>query len=193
MYLREIGAIALLTRDEEVTIARRIEDALAEVMAAIRDEMANVAWAIERSIENPLGQPMSRNEEAPTDSRSAPAETSPVGLPRYLLSSRVPANWVPLLSVQLPGPGGSVISRLRRGAILLPDGSRHVQHALGALLNTADPLLLHDEEVPREGARVTRHYQMARWTDGATFLWMAHRKEVGRGEGSSGLRFDSCE
>ncbi|WP_454739775.1 RNA polymerase sigma factor RpoD [Cupriavidus necator] len=35
MYLREIGAIALLTREEEVAIARRIEDALAEMMAAM--------------------------------------------------------------------------------------------------------------------------------------------------------------
>ncbi|SDD56440.1 RNA polymerase primary sigma factor [Cupriavidus sp. YR651] len=35
MYLREIGAIPLLTREEEVAIARRIEDALAEVMAAM--------------------------------------------------------------------------------------------------------------------------------------------------------------
>ncbi|MGH8784955.1 MAG: RNA polymerase sigma factor RpoD [Cupriavidus necator] len=35
MYLREIGAIPLLTREEEVAIARRIEDALAEMMAAM--------------------------------------------------------------------------------------------------------------------------------------------------------------
>lgn len=35
MYLREIGTIALLTRDEEVAIAKRSEDALAEMMAAM--------------------------------------------------------------------------------------------------------------------------------------------------------------
>ncbi|WP_255360142.1 MULTISPECIES: RNA polymerase sigma factor RpoD [unclassified Cupriavidus] len=35
MYLREIGAIPLLTREDEVAIARRIEDALAEMMAAM--------------------------------------------------------------------------------------------------------------------------------------------------------------
>ncbi|ODV41266.1 RNA polymerase subunit sigma-70 [Cupriavidus sp. UYMMa02A] len=35
MYLREIGAIPLLTRNEEAAIARRIEDALAEMMAAM--------------------------------------------------------------------------------------------------------------------------------------------------------------
>jgi len=35
MYLREIGAIPLLAREEEMAIARRIEDALAEMMAAM--------------------------------------------------------------------------------------------------------------------------------------------------------------
>jgi hypothetical protein len=47
--------------------------------------------------------------------------------------------------------------------------------------------------VPREGAQVTRAYQYARWHDGRTYLWMARRKGVGRGEGSSGLTFDVLE
>jgi hypothetical protein len=40
----------------------------------------------------------------------------------------------------------------------------------------------------RQGIRVMRRYQMARSTDGT-----ANRKQVGRGEGSSGLRFDSVD
>ena len=53
-----------------------------------------------------------------------------------------------------------------------------------------DRLELFEEEVPREGVRVTRSYQYTRWFDGSTHLWIGRRKEVGRGEGSSGLRFD---
>jgi hypothetical protein len=41
--------------------------------------------------------------------------------------------------------------------------------------------------------RVTRAYQLARWIDGGTYLWLGRRKTVGRGEGSSGLRFDTTE
>jgi hypothetical protein len=52
---------------------------------------------------------------------------------------------------------------------------------------------MHDEEVPREGARVTRAYQYARWVDGSTHLWSGRRKQPGRGEGSSGLQFDILE
>ena len=53
------------------------------------------------------------------------------------------------------------------------------------------PLLIPEEEVPREGAVVRRSFQAARWHDGRLFVWLAHRKSVGRGEGSSGLRFDT--
>jgi len=38
--------------------------------------------------------------------------------------------------------------------------------------------------------RVVRRLRYTRWTDGSTHLWVAKRKTVGRGEGSSGLRFD---
>ena len=46
-------------------------------------------------------------------------------------------------------------------------------------------------EETREGIRVTRNYQYTRWFDGSTHLWIGRRKQIGRGEGSSGLRFDT--
>jgi hypothetical protein len=92
----------------------------------------------------------------------------PDGIPHYDLSSDVPAHWVPLLPVQVPLAAGQVLTRLKRGAVLVADGSQEVRHALGEILNTGSELLLHDEEVPREGARVTRHYELARWIDGST-------------------------
>jgi hypothetical protein len=49
------------------------------------------------------------------------------------------------------------------------------------------------EEVPREGQHVNRLRVVARWIDGSTWLWTAFRKQVGRGEGSSGLAFDRLE
>ena len=95
------------------------------------------------------------------------------------------------MPVQLLLTGG--VLRLERGAVLQADGSQQLQTSLSSLLNPGPFLLLYDEEVPREGIRVTRHYQMARWINGATFAWLAHRKRVGKGEGSSGLRFDTIE
>jgi hypothetical protein len=109
------------------------------------------------------------------------------------LSTVVPPYWIPLLPVQLRVAPDRIVSRLKRGAVLQPDGSQIVHRAQGRALNTGTSLLLFDEEIPREGIRVTRHYQLARWIDGSTWVWLAYRKAVGRGEGSSALRFDSID
>ena len=159
----------------------------------MRDEMANVAWAIERSIESPIEEPQPRSDAGPAPASAEPPSAGNASA-RYLLSSSVPPHWIPLLPVQLNAGAGKVISRLKRGAVLQPDGSQKPNFAQGRVLNRAGgELLLYDEEIPREGIHVSRHYQMARWIDGSTWTWMAHRKRVGRGEGSSGLRFDSLE
>ena len=96
-------------------------------------------------------------------------------------------------SVCVVDANGKVISRLRRGAVLQPDGSQQVHTALSEVLKASGELLLYDEEVPREGQHVNRLRVVARWIDGSTWLWTAFRKQVGRGEGSSGLAFDQLE
>ena len=171
------------------TLADGLEIPAQEEVLLMRDEMANMAWAIERAIESPLEQAVQRDDP---DLAAAPPPALPArpdGVPYYDLSSDVPAHWVPLLPVQVFSEG-QVLTRLKRGAVLVADGSQQVRHALGDILNPGGELLLHDEEVPREGARVTHHYQLARWLDGSTLLWASRRKRVGRGEGSSALLFD---
>ena len=174
------------------TVGRSIDSAPLEDVLFMRDEMANLAWAIERTIESPIGQPTPRYE-AVDAAPATPAPTSP--LPRYLLASEVPPNWIPLLPVQVANPlqpnqPGQILTRLRRGSVLQPNGKTKVQTAAGEVLRGIGDVLLFDEEVPREGARITRQRRLARWTDGSTWLWMSLRNEVGRGEGSSGLKFD---
>ena len=180
-------------------LARTLQSAPVEEVPFMRDEMANTAWAVERWIEGPLGQPLNRYDQRPVQAAadaseiSGGASTGITAVPRYRLFSQVPTNWIPFLPVELTDQSGTMMSRLQRGAVLQPDGPLQVQTALSSLLSSTGPLLLYDEEVPREGIRVTRHYQMARWTDGSTFVWLGHRKQVGKGEGSSGLRFDTIE
>ena len=97
--------------------------------------------------------------------------------------------------MQIPNPAfpttaGQILSRLKRGAVLQPDGSKKVHNATGEVLGSLGNQLLYDEEVPREGARITRQRRMARWTDGSTWLWTSFRNQAGQGEGSSQLTFD---
>jgi hypothetical protein len=71
-------------------------------------------------------------------------------------------------------------------------------HPRGSLLRldpnapvAGDYLRLEEEEVPREGIQLTRAFNYARDASGRGVLWIGRSKTTGRGEGSSGLRFDS--
>ena len=177
------------------TLGRTIDSGALEEVLFMRDEMANVAWAIERTVESPIEQAAIRYEAADAAPVDLPVDPATAHLPRYLLSTQVPPNWIPLLPVQIPNPAfpataGQILSRLKRGAVLQPDGSGRVHNAKGEVLGSLGSQLLYDEEVPREGTRVTRQRRMARWTDGSTWLWTSYRHQIGRGEGSSQLRFD---
>src|SRR5262249_48878567 len=115
-------------------------------------------------------------------------------LPRYLLSSTIPDNWVPLLPVELfDADGVTVLSRLQRGAVLVPDGSNRVHQARSETLKTLGSALLFDEEVPRDGVHITRRRRLVRWMDGSTWAWTAFRNDVGTGEGSAGIVFDQLQ
>ena len=162
-----------------------------EEVLLLRDEMANMAWAVERIVESPLGQPLDRAQAhyqaqlPPADATDrAPAPDPPAPL-IYKLATDVPGHWLPLYPTRLRADAPP-IALLRGGA---PQG----RILDPARTPTQNPLLIREEEVPRAGARVTRAYQYARWIDGTTHLWVGRRKTVGRGEGSSGLRFDVLE
>jgi hypothetical protein len=120
---------------------------------------------------------------APTGSGShVPAPTA-LAI-RIFGTDALPEHWLPLFPERTRAddpPTGLRLGTLPRplGRILQPPGG--------------GTLVLPEEEVPREGARVTRAYRLARSVDGSTHLWLARSKGVGRGEGSSGLRFDALE
>ena len=111
--------------------------------------MANMAWAIERSIENPTEQARIYREPAPAPGVPAPI---PANTARYVLSSSVPGNWIPLLPVQTRSQNNNLILRLKRGRMLQIDGGPPTPHpSQSQALNTGLDLLLYDCDVPREG------------------------------------------
>jgi hypothetical protein len=177
------------------TLSRTIDSGPLEDVLFMRDEMANLAWAIERTVESPIEQPAQRYEAPDAAPVDVPVDPAVADLPHYLLSTQVPPNWIPLLPVQIPNPAfptsaGQILTRLKRGAVLQPDGTGRTHTAAGEVLGSLGSQLLYDEEVPREGARITRQRRLARWTDGSTWLWTSFRNQVGTGEGSSQLKFD---
>ncbi len=168
------------------SLLKTIDSRPLEEVLFMRDEMANMAWAVEHIVQGAI-----ENRLEPAAAPDAPQTTlpTPTGLPQYRLATDVPVNWTPLLPQRVADPPSL---RLVRAAMLAPDGSNVVRHAQGELLNAAAKLALFDEEVPREGVKVTRQFEHTRWLGGSTLLWIGLRKQVGRGEGSSALRFDDA-
>lgn len=174
------------------TLIASMQGPALEDVLFLRDEMANMAWAVERTVENLVGRPLDRYEAyraARAAGAEPPARLDAAALPAlaYRIASEAPDYWIPLLPTQVSPRA----YRLRRGA--MPDAKGAPIRPHGKLLEPERPLALHEEEVPRAGARVTRGFQYARWIDGSTHLWIGRRKQPGRGEGSSGLRFDIAE
>jgi hypothetical protein len=165
---------------------RDIEDVL-----LLRDEAANLAWAVERAVEGDDGRPADRAQAAHEAVGPAPPAPVPDTLP-YRLRTDPPPHWFPLLPQRAAASDPSMTFRLGALARVGPGPATPLRprgRLLAAMSNDPE-ITLREDEVPREGARVTRAYQLARWIDGGTYLWLGRRKTVGRGEGSSGLRFD---
>jgi hypothetical protein len=171
-------------------VGKTLEGRPLEEVLLLRDEIANLAWAVEQAVPGRLEQRLELSAYVPPGDEGTPP--APDGTLRYRLATDVPPNWVPLLPQR---DAGTNALRLVRGAMLAADGRAVLRRARGVLLNPpgAAGLRLFDEEVPRAGARITRSAQYARWLGGSAVLWMGLRNTAGRGEGDSGLRFDTAE
>jgi hypothetical protein len=152
-----------------------------EEVHLLRDETADLAWAIEHTIEGPTGAP--RDEPLPAPP-GVPAD-APAPLV-YQLSTPVPASWFPLLPVTTAGGAVALVAGTVEGGPRAPTG-RITQRL------SAPGFQLPDEEVPRAGVRLQRVICRARSADGRTQLWIARRKQIGAGAASSGLRYDTAQ
>jgi hypothetical protein len=176
-----------------------------ESVSFVRDEEANLVWAIEERLETATGdsvrrrlmtglapepEPEAQPEPEPSEPEPPASENGAWG---YRLQSPVPPYWIPLVP-ERPDPESAQV-RLRRARMLaweeLEDPS--VAGAKGRVLAPERPLWLHEEEVPQTGAQVTRRWQLARGADGRPHLWMTRRKRPGRGERGSGLGYDTMD
>jgi hypothetical protein len=213
MFLASIRGKGLQWADTSLLllpVAPKVNDGpvLEEVML-VRDEMANMVWAIEHTIPLQSGEGK-RGVEAARELRAfherdlerllgappaspALAEGAQV---RYDIMNGVPENWLPFVPVHREGETRSI--QLQRAAMLRiltgdperPEKVRPRTSLLRQGLDAKEAYFLHEEEVPRAGVVVTQRYQRTRWHDGRPWVWLGVRKQTGRGEAHSGLAFD---
>lgn len=190
-------------------VIKTMESEPLEKVTFLRDEMANMVWAIEATVPDGLGSGRDGKDTADqlyayllsTAPPAAPAPPPQVNTAeiQYKLSTSVPEHWIPFI----PMRSGSVTSRqiqLRRAAMpriipgLDPERIRPrtdlLKEGYDPTTNTWGPYFIHEEEIPRAGAIVTRTWQRARGFDGKVYTWLGRRKQNGRGETNSGLEYD---
>jgi hypothetical protein len=172
-------------------VGTTIQGEAVEETMLLRDEGANLAWAVELKAPDGAGHPVPWTAVAPPP--AAPPESSTALPPdrlalHYRLSTDVPSHWFPLV----PEAAGDRLASYRVG--VLPSGSATPPRLPRALMlqELADSGL-DEQELPRAGRRLTRRPQYARWADGSTHVWIGRRIGTGRGEGSSGLAYDVLE
>lgn len=150
-----------------------------EQVDLLRDETADMAWAVERIIEGPLGDPV---VSTPVPVPAAPASV-PAAL-AYQLASPLPAKWFPLLPVT-SADGLALVVGTVEGSDQVP-ASRLLQRL------SAAGFQLPQHEISRSGLRLERVTGRTRTCDGNAKLWIARRRHIGAGEASSGLRYDQA-
>ncbi|HYM59327.1 MAG TPA: hypothetical protein VEZ11_00390 [Thermoanaerobaculia bacterium] len=185
--------------------ATKVDDAApVEEIMLIRDEVANMVWAVENTIPLPTGEPK-RGLEAARELRAfleqrlppPPPPPAPVAPIRYDLMSSVPENWIPFIPVHRDAADFRSIQLQRAAMLRVLEGDPNPPvkieprtSLIRAGLDAHQTYFLNEEEVPRAGVVVTQRYRPTRWRDGRAWIWLGVRKQTGRGEGSSGLAFD---
>jgi hypothetical protein len=176
-------------------VAEVSESPPTEHVVFLRDEMANVVWGVERTVQGGSGGPVDRFEEHQRRLGEQQQVDVDVGDAQllYRLQTDVPDHWHPFVPVRAAGvaPIQGVIQLERRPLVrVLPDGTSVAIQPKGRILTAGDPLRLEEEEVPRDGTEVVRTFQLTRWSNGRYVLWSGRHRTTGAGEGRSSFRTD---
>jgi len=192
-----------------------------ESVEIMRDEMANMVWGVETVIPDLLGggadghaaaQALSNFFADMERQNALPPTPVPDGVKlKFRLGNTVPENWIPFLPTHLPNENRAiqlqrasmprwfdgVFTPIRPRTAILRQGMHEDPAAAEQLfVNAAEegqdhPFYILEEEVPRLGVVVQSAWQRTRWYNGKIVCWYGRRKKISRGEGSSGLAFDS--
>jgi len=165
-----------------------------EEVLFVRDEAANLAWAVELAYQDPAtGARVDRRDE---EAARLPPPAPPVpgaqpARPSYRLRSELSAHWIPYVPRRLvPADPDHAQIYFRRGRTAADASRAHPQHRTRLV---AESWRLQEEALPRTGLRLQRLWRFARKSDGTPLFWVARRKDPHPQEHSAGIEFDFVE
>jgi CYTH domain-containing protein len=174
----------------------------------LRDEIANLVWAVEQRYQDKDGNVINRNDEeldqtpvqpkpslywdtqenTLVDREQTEGEGEPGGRyigPAALYQSKapIPIHWIPFKPRQEDTDGNYILRRSRT----VEDLSKGPQYK-GVFLSESKYVF--EEEVPRTGIMLCRVFQLARDSEGNRYCWRSRKKRPDELHKSSGLQFD---
>jgi hypothetical protein len=163
-----------------------------EEVRFLRDELANLVWGVEHLVTDPEGDVHDLPDEYVRAAQSQSQLLGDTDL-AYRLMTDVPDHWVPFIPVRIGDASRQV--GLVEAVLPRPDslGELVASSPRSSVLLELRGMVLPEEEVPTAGVTVRRRWFLARSADGGRHAWAARSVTTGRGEGSSGLRFDVAE
>ncbi|MBL8623983.1 MAG: hypothetical protein JNK64_21930 [Myxococcales bacterium] len=146
-----------------------------EDVALRRDELANAGWAIERVVPDALGRGQRRATVTPSDEVTTAADW------RYAPLPRLPSDRIPLLR-QAAAEG----ARLVRAGVV--DATMGLPNVVGRIVTPA--FAVHESELRRVGAVVTRRWQVALDANGERHAWCTRARVPAEPAAGVRLAFD---
>ncbi len=187
------------------TLLHSIEGKPVEKIHFLFDEMANMAWGIEKVAPSVYGNGIDADElrvklteylKDKYDKNAENNQESKKSALKFKLMNTVPENWIPFVKVSMSQYQRARVSRL---LLNLENELKVVEPRTAFLrqnMDTSDAdngnksYFIYDQEITRAGMILKKTFQRTRWYNGKVCTWLGIRKTIGRGEGSSGLRFD---
>ena len=150
----------------------------------LRDEVADLVWAVENRVPSQSGKGVSGSAMALKKVSPPPFVPAPGNAAiRYVLGTTVPDNWIPFIPVHISGS----VSEIQFQRATMPGA----KGAVGEIISEVPaPYYIREEEIPRSGILISRNFTRTRWLNGKTYLWIGRTKTSGTGEGWSNLAFD---
>jgi hypothetical protein len=185
---------------------RYLQSELKEEINFIRDEMANLVWAIENIVPNGLGEGVEGRSLAQqvenwlkvlASSVDVNIENPPVNHTTYSIGNTVPPHWIPFIPIRPNMNKPQIVFRRAAMPRLIaqhdPTRIRPRSQVLRCTTDNKGHYDILEEEIPSTGLIIRQMWRRARWFDGRTVTWLAREKIVGRSKESSGLQFDTIK
>lgn len=166
-----------------------------EIVDFLRDDMAALAWGVERRVAGPLDIGIDAFESflVRVSGQPAPApQLDPTTQVAYQLGTTVPDNWIPLVPTLNPATPPMYLQRgvMTREVATAGGGTTVLSIKPHGVILAPSPMIVADQAVSNAGLNVARYFRRARLIDGSVKIWLARLAAPGRGPGSSGLLFD---